>query len=148
MSNQERNVFTFSVMSFFAQMLITALLVTASAGESLNDSGTAQNLAQGVMNEVENTSSSVSVTQEDVENIRGSTSEGAVIDPITYIFNFGKYLGSMINVISVFGLSYLTLAVYVTMTGPLGWIAGMIIAVWQIATMYFILTFIFERLKR
>lgn len=141
--NPERNVFTFSVMSLFAQLFISFMIVFASAGADLQDAGTAQNLLEEQTSTIEDQATRVGVTQDEVEDMRGATSVGTVYDPINWMLNIGAYIGKAIEVISGVGLTYLSLSVYSLSLGAFGWLIGAIVGIWQFATLYYILTFMF-----
>lgn len=143
MSGTENNVFTFSVMSMLTQIFITTMIVMAQSGQALQDPTVAQNMITQRTGEIEDATTQVSISEGDVTDIRGETSIGAVIDPILWMLNIGKFLGMAIQVIGNFGLTYLTLWSYTAQMSYFGWIIGACIGIWQVATIYYILTFMF-----
>lgn len=142
-NNPERNVLTFSVSSLLIQIFISFMIVFASTGASLQDTDTAQNLLTEQTNIVESQTTSVGITEAEVGDLRGATSVGLQYDPINYLLNIGSALGKAIEIISGVGLTYLTLSVYASTVINFGWIIGSLIGIWQFATIYYLLTFMF-----
>lgn len=143
MSDTERNVFTFSVMSLLTQLFITTMVVMAQSGQGLQDPTVAQNLITQQTGDIQDATTQVSISEDDVTDIRGDTSIGAVFDPILFMLNIGKFLGMAIQVMGNFGLTYLTLWAYTAQMSYFGWIIASCLGIWQVATIYYILTFMF-----
>ena len=144
MTNQERNVFTFSIMSLLVQLFITIMVTMAQAGATIMDPSDAQDLAPNLITDIEDRTTRVGVTVEEVENMRSDTPLGDVWDPITWMLNFGEYIGKTVETISNGVLAYLSLGVYSTQAGSLSWIIIAIVGMWDLAMLYYILRFMFS----
>lgn len=141
------NIFIFSVMSFIIQMMISLMIAVAQAGTTMQDPSTAQAITGEMTNEFRQGLESENINTTEVEQMRGSHSETDSIDPVGSAVNLHLFIGRLQSVILNFGLNYVFLSFYVTGLGDLGWIAGSLIAAWQLTTIFFLLMFILPRLN-
>lgn len=144
MANKDNHAIKFGVISLIMQYMIVILILTAEANVSLQAPQNVETLLQRQTGELEQKVNSVNLTDYTPDDLStGGTGIENPFDPITMLLNVGRFLGAFVTILTTFGASWLTLSLYTAQAGIYGWFVTLIVVVWQIATIYYILKFVF-----
>lgn len=144
MANRDSHAIKFGVVSLLMQSIIVVLVMTAEANVTLQTPQNVETLLQRQTGDLESRVTQVNLTEYTPNDLStGGTGIENPYDPITMLLNVGRFLGAFITILGTFTVSWTTLFLYSAQAGIYGWFVSLILVIWQCATVYYILKFVF-----